>query len=180
MRLGEFDPPQMVPFNYSLDVIQSEQHMNLSLTAAKRSFVLLKNSNSFLPLKAASLPLKSLTLVGPFAVAVEELYGDYSPTPDPAATYTVAIGLKMLVSDPQKMQVVSGCEYSTPCEKYNQSAVIAAVQNETTLIIVALGISRSLFSRSVDIDNQMNSHFYCVENIHILSLDLYQFKCSEN
>lgn len=51
-------------------MVQSEQHQNLSLQAAMRSFVLLKNADSFLPLKPSQLPLASVTLVGPFAVEV--------------------------------------------------------------------------------------------------------------
>ena len=53
MRLGLFDPPAMNPYA-KLDpsaVVQSEDHRRLSLETAMRSFVLLKNSESFLPLK---------------------------------------------------------------------------------------------------------------------------------
>ena len=50
-RLGEFDPPEMVPFNtITPDVIQSEKHRAIALKAASMSFVLLKNNNKLLPL----------------------------------------------------------------------------------------------------------------------------------
>ena len=53
MRLGEFDPPGMNPYNkFNLSVIQSPSHRLLSLKAAMQSFVLLKNSGEFLPLKS--------------------------------------------------------------------------------------------------------------------------------
>lgn len=50
MRLGEFDPPEMNPYNkIDVDVIQSQTHRDLAITAATKSFVLLKNTNKFLP-----------------------------------------------------------------------------------------------------------------------------------
>lgn len=48
MRLGEFDPPEMNPYSsVNLSVIQSEEHRNLSLTAAAKSLVLLKRPSKF-------------------------------------------------------------------------------------------------------------------------------------
>jgi len=52
MRLGEFDPPKLNPYNYlDLSFIQSPYHRKVSLDAAMKSFVLLKNLGGFLPLK---------------------------------------------------------------------------------------------------------------------------------
>ncbi len=52
MRLGEFDPPEMVPFSgIGPDVVQSAAHRELAVTAAMRSFVLMKNDGGVLPLK---------------------------------------------------------------------------------------------------------------------------------
>lgn len=51
MRLGEFDPPDMNPYNsLDLSVIQSVPHRELSALAAMQSFVLLKN-DGVLPIK---------------------------------------------------------------------------------------------------------------------------------
>ncbi len=53
MRLGEFDPPSMNPYSkIGTDVIQSEEHRQIALQAAKMSLVLLKNDNQLLPLKS--------------------------------------------------------------------------------------------------------------------------------
>ncbi len=52
MRLGEFDPPQMNPYNkISVDVVQSQAHRDLALRIAKMTFVLLKNTKNVLPVK---------------------------------------------------------------------------------------------------------------------------------
>ena len=53
MRLGEFDPEDMNPYNeINTSVIQSEEHRELAIKAAMRSFVLLKNDKNILPLKS--------------------------------------------------------------------------------------------------------------------------------
>ena len=54
MRLGEFDPPAMNPYTkFGVDLVQNAEHRNLSEELALKSFVLLKNSNSYLPLDAS-------------------------------------------------------------------------------------------------------------------------------
>ena len=63
MRLGEFDPPAMNPYStLDLSVVQSPEHRNLSLEAAVKSFVLLKNVRGTLPLRAQDLPGKRLAV----------------------------------------------------------------------------------------------------------------------
>nr|KAG5696800.1 hypothetical protein BaRGS_012823 [Batillaria attramentaria] len=55
MRLGEFDPPDMNPYSkLDLSLIQSPAHQSLSLEAAVKSVVLLKNKDGFLPLNDVS------------------------------------------------------------------------------------------------------------------------------
>jgi len=52
MRLGEFDPPQMNPYSsIDMSVVLSSEHRELAIQAASMSFVLLKNSNGYLPIK---------------------------------------------------------------------------------------------------------------------------------
>ena len=153
LKLGEFDG-EHVPFNYSLALINSPEHRNLSLRAAKRGLVLLKNEQ-FLPLggrplpsvgrplPSVGLPLPSVTLLGPFATTVEQLYGDYAPTPNAQWTTTVAQGVQMLLNDRRHMQVVLGCE-DAPCVRYDRTGVLDAVRKEEHLIILTLGIFKGL------------------------------------
>ena len=52
MRLGEFDPEDMNPYNaIDMSYVQSAAHRELALQAAMKSFVLLKNDEDLLPLK---------------------------------------------------------------------------------------------------------------------------------
>jgi beta-glucosidase len=73
-RLGAFDPPEMVPFSKIPEsVIDSSEHRELALKAARESIVLLSNKNNFLPLDKSKL--KTVAVIGPAATAPE--YGDY-------------------------------------------------------------------------------------------------------
>ncbi len=52
MKLGEFDPPEMNPYNkVNMSVVQRERHRKLAAKAASMSFVLLKNEQNILPIK---------------------------------------------------------------------------------------------------------------------------------
>jgi beta-glucosidase len=65
-RLGEFDPPSMVPFSkIPASDIDSPAHRELALRMARESIVLLENKDYFLPLDPAHL--KSIAVIGPFA-----------------------------------------------------------------------------------------------------------------
>ncbi len=51
MRLGLFDPPEMVPYNQiNMSVVQSSKHQKLAVKAGMMSFVLMKNVDNLLPL----------------------------------------------------------------------------------------------------------------------------------
>lgn len=82
LRLGEFDPPAMNPYSsLDLSVVQSPEHRNLSLEAAVKSFVLLKNQRGTLPLRARDLPGKRLAVRS----------GAASSVPPPTTTTTPAV-----------------------------------------------------------------------------------------
>jgi len=73
-RLGLFDPPEMVPFNaIGPEVINSPEHRELALEAARKSLVLLKN-NGVLPLRRN---LKKIAMLGPNATNGDVLLGNY-------------------------------------------------------------------------------------------------------
>ncbi len=77
MRLGMFDPPEIVPYAQTPESeIDSAAHRQLALKAARESMVLLKN-DGILPLAAN---LKNILVVGPLAESVEVLHGNYAGT----------------------------------------------------------------------------------------------------
>lgn len=76
MKLGQFDPPEMVSYNkYDLSKLDSKANKKMALDAARKSIVLLKNENNTLPLKKN---IKNIAVVGPNANDVEILYGNYN------------------------------------------------------------------------------------------------------
>jgi len=89
MKLGMFDPPEMVPYS-KIDEkeLDSAEHRALARKLASESMVLLKN-DGVLPLKQA---VKKIALVGPLADQTRVLLGNYNGTP----THTVSVleGLK--------------------------------------------------------------------------------------
>ncbi|NXL57259.1 XYL2 arabinofuranosidase, partial [Chordeiles acutipennis] len=135
MRLGEFDPPAMNPYStLDLSAVQSPEHRNLSLEAAVKSFVLLKNVRGTLPLRARDLPGKRLAVVGPFADNPRVLFGDYAPVPEPRYIYTPRRGLETL---PANISFVAGCREPL-CQQYSRAEVVRAA-GAADVVVVCLG-----------------------------------------
>jgi beta-glucosidase len=66
MRLGEFDPQDMVPYSrIPASVICSPEHRQLALKAAREAVVLLENRNALLPLDRNKI--KNIAVIGPAA-----------------------------------------------------------------------------------------------------------------
>jgi beta-glucosidase len=77
-RLGEFDPPEVVPYSsIKGDKIDSKENRELALEVARKSIVLLKN-NGALPLNKDRV--KSIAVIGPNAA--EAQLGIYSAWPE--------------------------------------------------------------------------------------------------
>jgi len=96
MKLGMFDPPEMVPFT-KIDEkrLDSSAHRELARALANESMVLLKNDGT-LPLRKNGI---QIAVVGPLADQTRYLLGNYSGRP----THTVSVleGLKGEFPDAQ-------------------------------------------------------------------------------
>jgi beta-glucosidase len=89
MKLGMFDPPEMVPYaKIDESELNSSAHRALALKLANESMVLLKN-DGVLPLKTSGT---KIAVIGPLADQTRVLLGNYNGIP----THTVSIleGLK--------------------------------------------------------------------------------------
>ena len=89
MKLGMFDPPEMVPYS-KIDEkeLDSAEHRALARKMANESMVLLKN-DGVLPLKTSGL---KIAVVGPLADQVNVLLGNYNGHPNKVVS--VLDGLK--------------------------------------------------------------------------------------
>ncbi len=86
-KLGMFDPPSSFAYGQiPMSEVNSAEHRQLSLQAARESIVLLKNQDHFLPLKAGT---SSIAVVGPTAELVQALQGNYNGPP-PSPVYPLA------------------------------------------------------------------------------------------
>ncbi|MFP5226754.1 MAG: glycoside hydrolase family 3 C-terminal domain-containing protein [Acidobacteriota bacterium] len=89
MKLGMFDPPDMVPYTkIDQKELDSPEHRALARKLANESMVLLKN-DGVLPLKSS---ITKIAVVGPLADQHRVLMGNYSGTP--THSVTVLEGLK--------------------------------------------------------------------------------------
>ncbi|MEJ2006536.1 MAG: carbohydrate-binding protein, partial [Acidobacteriota bacterium] len=92
--LGEFDPPEQIPYDkIPISCLESEAHQALAREAARESIVLFKNQNNALPLDKTSL--KKIAVIGPMADVC--YLGNYSGTPwvriSPLAGIKNALGI---------------------------------------------------------------------------------------
>jgi beta-glucosidase len=83
MKLGMFDPPEMVKYAQTPESeIDSAPHRELALKIARESMVLLKNDGT-LPLAPS---VKKILVVGPLAESTQVLHGNYAGTASHAVT----------------------------------------------------------------------------------------------
>ncbi len=102
--LGEFDPPEMVPFTkISRSELDSKEHRELALQAARESIVLLKNEKNVLPLDKNSI--RKLAVIGPNADIVE--LGGYSGSP--SVRISLLAGIKDKLADHAEVNFQRGC-----------------------------------------------------------------------
>ena len=105
MKLGMFDPPEMVPYTkIDESELNSAAHREMARKLADESMVLLKN-DGVLPLKTSGI---RIAVVGPLADQTKVLLGNYNGTP----THTVSIleGLKDEFKG-AKIDYVPGTQY---------------------------------------------------------------------
>ena len=81
-ELGMFDPLSSYAYGrIPFSEVNSPEHRQLSLQAARESMVLLKNEDHILPLKSS---LRNIAVIGPTAEYVQSLQGNYNgPPPNP-------------------------------------------------------------------------------------------------
>jgi beta-glucosidase len=103
-RLGQFDPPEMVPYaSIPFSQNDTDEHRAVALKTARESIVLLKNANRTLPLKK---DVKSVAVIGPNADLPETLWGNYNG--HASHLYTPLAGIKNAVSQGTKVNYALG------------------------------------------------------------------------
>ena len=104
-RLGMFDPPERVKYaSIPYSVVDSKEHRDLALEAARKSIVLLKNEHNLLPLKK---DIGTVAVIGPNADEQSMLLGNYNGLPSKA--YTPLEGIRDYLGAAH-VRYAKGCE----------------------------------------------------------------------
>jgi len=135
--------------------IESKEHIDLALKAARESIVLLKNDKFLLPLDASKI--RSIAVIGPNADADFRSEGGSSAV---ASLYAVSIleGIKNKVGNRIEVKYAKGCEIgeehkaSSPSEVKNEALFSKAIKlaKKSDVVIVVVGLSGKIESEGKD------------------------------
>ncbi|MFI5157232.1 MAG: glycoside hydrolase family 3 C-terminal domain-containing protein [Sphingobacteriales bacterium] len=144
-KLGMFDRNNMVKYaSIPYSVVNSKANQKLALEAARKSIVLLKNTNQILPL---SNSIRNLAIIGPNADDEKMLWGNYNGIP--AQTVTPLQGIKNKLPG-ANIFYARGCELAETTEAIDSAQVkinfdaAVSVAAKSDAIIMFLGLSPSL------------------------------------
>ena len=132
-QMGLFENPYVDP-ERAKKIVNSKEHQELALQAAREGIVLLKNEKKILPLKK---DIKSIAVIGPDADAAIDQLGDYHPQVVPQHVVTVLEGIKNKVSPQAKITYVKGCEVIG--DKLNEIEKAKTAAKRADIAVVVIG-----------------------------------------
>ncbi|MCF8357218.1 MAG: glycoside hydrolase family 3 C-terminal domain-containing protein [Prolixibacteraceae bacterium] len=128
MKLGMFDPPEMVPFaQIPYEVNDCEKHDALALEMAQKTMTLLKNDGT-LPLKKNKI--RKIAVIGPNANSVVALRANYHG--EASNPVTILDGIKNTVAKRTKVYYNEGCPIVEHEKDQNRHDVIESKYLSTT------------------------------------------------
>lgn len=162
-KLGLFDDPyRYCDENRAKTEIFTDANRKVARETAAQSFVLLKNQNNVLPLKKSG----TIALIGPLAIAKENMPGTWSVAADFSKPITVLTGLQEAVGNNAKILFAKGSNLdadsvfeeragmfgksfkhdSRPAQQIIDEAI--AIANQSDVIVAALGESAEMTGES--------------------------------
>jgi len=121
--LGIFDHPYVEDANRAVQIVNSVEHQQVALRAARESIVLLKNDHSALPL---SKDIRSIAVIGPNAD--DDNLTRYRYGPNQVKGVTVLEGIKNKLGDRVKVNYAKGCDVTN--EHWPQTEVLPEPMTE--------------------------------------------------
>ena len=147
--IGLFDHPYIDSANTAKSIVNSAEHQQVALRAARESVVLLKNDKNILPLNKQ---IKSIAVIGPNAD--DQSLTNYRYGPSAVTSVTVRQGIQNLLGNGVKVNYAKGCEVTSehwpeievlpePLTKDEQRMIDEAVEaaRNSEVAIVVLGDS---------------------------------------
>lgn len=158
IRLGMMEDYPSPYENISYDKVECKEHTALSVEAARRSLVLLKNKDHILPLDKKKL--RTIAVIGPNANSRDALVGNYTGT---SSLYiTLLEGIQQYVGDEIRVLYAQGShlykdkvEFLAEKKDRFQEAVMAAEQADA--VIMCLGLDASIEGEEGDAGNEYAS-----------------------
>ena len=147
MRLGDFDPPSMVPYqNIGKDNINTPQSQALNLQAARESIVLMKNDGSRLPLDPSNT--KNIIVMGPIANSTSSMLSNYEGIP--SETVTVLQGIQNVLRDSGDVQYAPGCT-DVKCKDLSKfEEGLSLIKSGESIVVMVMGLDQSIESEGRD------------------------------
>jgi beta-glucosidase len=153
MRLGMFDPPELVPFAaIPYEVNDSDEHRSLALAAARDSIVLLKNDRGLLPLPK---DIRSIAVIGPNAYEPSVLRANYFGIA--SELVTPLDGIRARVSKDTKVWYAPGCnllgtETDGLARAGNLSEAVSMAERAAA-VVLCLGLNAEIEGEQGDASN---------------------------
>ena len=158
IRLGMMKDYPSPYEDLSYDLVECKEHVDLSVEAARRSMVLLKNENNMLPLDVKKI--RSIAVIGPNANSRAALVGNYQGT---SSRYITPLeGIQQYIGDDVRVTYAEGCHlYKNKVEGLGEDkdrfkeAVIAA--EHADVVVLCLGLDATVEGEEGDAGNEYAS-----------------------
>lgn len=158
IRLGMMEDYPSPYADIAYEKVECREHTDLSVEAAKRSLVLLKNKDQILPLDKKRL--HTIAVIGPNADSRDALVGNYTGT---SSQYITPLeGIRQYAGEEIKIIYAQGChlykdkvEFLAEEKDRFQEAVAAAEQAD--LVIACLGLDATIEGEEGDTGNEYAS-----------------------
>lgn len=158
IRLGmlEGDASPYADIDYS--VVECKEHVDLSIEAARRSMVLLKNKDAILPLEKDAY--KTIAVIGPNANSRDALIGNYVGT---SSQYITPLeGIQQYVGEDTRVLYAEGCHlYKNKveflAEEEDRFAEALIVAKQADLVVMCLGLDATIEGEEGDAGNEYAS-----------------------
>lgn len=158
IRLGMMEDYPSPYDDISYEKVECKEHVELSVEAARRSLVLLKNKDNFLPLDKNKV--KTIAVIGPNANSRDALVGNYVGT---SSSYITPLeGIQQYLGEDVRVLYAEGChlykdkvEFLAEKEDRFKEAVIAAEQSD--VVVLCLGLDATIEGEEGDAGNEYAS-----------------------
>jgi len=166
--LGLFEDPYVDP-ERAARVARCDEHLSVSLEAARQSIVLLKNDHGTLPLAAG---VSSIAVIGPNADDNWAQIGDQAPTHRREQVVTILDGIRARAAAAGiTVRHAPGCAIRDPSTAGFEAALAAATASD--LVVAVVGDScRIRYPRAGETNGARSDNTDCGEHVARATLDL--------